>query len=268
MSDLLVMSGVNKGYWRGARQVQVLTDVSLQVGTREIVTVVGARDEGKTTLLKLAAGMERPDEGRVSLDGQDLDGLSALKRERLLGAKIAWVSRERPGIAWTARQYVAMPLTLGRRRHHVGRRALIPLTLGRGRHHVRRQALVALEFVGVARCANQSWEELSNWERTLVGLARAYACRPRLIIIDDLLDGYGMLRMQEIGDILRSVVEELGCGVLMSASGMEAALVADNVWSFGRGRLKPMTSQLGAGGDVIDFPKGVGSGTDSRSVGS
>ncbi len=252
MPDLLVMSGVNKGYWRGARQVQVLAGVSLQVGAREIVTVVGARDEGKTTLLKLAAGMESPDEGQVLLDGQDLDGLSALKRERLLGAKIAWISRERPGIAWTAQQYVAMPLTLGR-----------------GRHHARRRALVALEFVGAARCANQSWEELSNWERTLVGLARAYACRPRLIIIDDLLDGYGMLRMQEIGDILRSVVEEFGCGVLMSASGMEAALAADNVWSFGRGRLKPMTSQPGAGGDVIDFPKGAGSGgTDSRSVGS
>lgn len=102
----------------------------------------------------------------------------------------------------------------------------------------------------------------------LVVLARAYASRPRLILIDDLLDGFGMLRMQEAGDLLRSVVEKLGCGVLMSASGMESALVADSVWSFGKGRLKPMTDQPGAGAEVIDFPKGIGSGVDSRSMGS
>lgn len=253
MADLLVMSGVSKGYWRGARQLQVLIDVSLRMAPGQIVATVGARDEGKTTLLKLAAGMTHPDEGQVLLDGQNLAVLSPKERDRLLGEKVAWIGRERPGIDWTAAQYVAVPLTMGR---------------GYGNRKARRLARAALEFVGAGACADQRWDDLSNWQRMLVGFARAYVGRPRLILIDDLLDGFGMLRMQEAGTILHSIVEELGCGVLMSATGMESALVADSVWSFGRGRLKPMTDQPGPGAEVIDFPRGTEPGTGSRGVGS
>lgn len=253
MTDLLTMRGVSKGYWRGARHLAVLIDVSLRVGRGEIVAAVGARDEGKTTLLKLAAGMEQPDEGQVLVEGQALVDLSAQERERLLGEKITWIGRERPSFAWTALQYVALPLTLGRKR---------------GRSEADRLAMAALERIGVAECAGQRWDELSNWERMLVGFARAYASRPRLIVIDDLLDGFGMLRTQEAGELLRSIIDELGCGVLMSATGMEATLLADSVWSFGKGRLKPMTALPGDGAEVIDFPGGFAPGGGSRSVGS
>lgn len=253
MAELLTMRGVSKGYWRGSRHLAVLVEVSLQVARGEIVAAVGARDEGKTTLLKLAAGMEHPDDGEVLLDGQDLTGLSASERERMLGAKIAWVGRERPGLAWTAAQYVALPLALGRKC---------------GRSEAHRLAMAALERVGAVECADQHWDELSNWERMLVGLARAYASRPSLILVDDLLDGFGMLRTQEAGELLRSLVEELDCGVLMSASGMEATLMADSVWSFGKGRLKPMTTLPGDGAEVIDFPGGLAPDGGSRSVGS
>jgi predicted ABC-type transport system involved in lysophospholipase L1 biosynthesis ATPase subunit len=253
VAELLVMSDVSKSYWRGQRLLRVLANVSLHVGRGEIVAVVGSRDEGKTTLLKIAAGIERPDDGRVILAGQDLAELSARARERLLGCELAWIHRERPGVGWRAREYVALPHAMGRER---------------GRRSARRMAHAALERVGADGCAEQRWGELSNWERMLVGFARAYASRPRLILIDDLLDGFGMLRTQEAGSLLRSIVEELGCGVLMSASGMEATLVADSVWSFGRARLVPLTGALDAGAEVIDFPKGVGPGAGSRSMGS
>lgn len=253
MTDLLAMRGVSKGYWRGARHLAVLRDVSLGVARGEIVAAVGARDEGKTTLLKLAAGMEQPDEGQVLIEGQDLASLSAQERERLLGEKITWLGREQPSMAWTVTEYVALPLTLGREH---------------GRKETDRLAMAALERVGAAGCAGQRWGELSNWERMLVGFARAHASRPSVVLIDDVLDGFGMLRTHEAGELLRSLVEELDCGVLMSATGMEATLVADSVWSFGKGRLKPMTELHGYGAEVIDFPGGFMPGGGSRSVGS
>lgn len=251
MTDLLVINNVSKGHWRGSRKLRVLSGVSLQVGAGEIVATVGARDEGKTTLLELAAGMELPDDGQVLFDGQDLSSLSGSVRERLLGDKIAWIGRERPGIDWTVCQFVALPLRLGR-----------------GHRNALRQALVALEFVGAEKCADQTWDELSNWERMLVGLARAYACRPRLALIDDLLDGFGILRIREANTILRAIVDDVGCGVLLSASGIEATLEADQVWSFGNGQLKPMGDQPGTLAEVIDLPYGSGSrGIDSRRTG-
>jgi predicted ABC-type transport system involved in lysophospholipase L1 biosynthesis ATPase subunit len=253
MTELLAMSGVSKGYWRGQRRLAVLADVSLEVHAREVVAVVGSRDEGKTTLLKIAAGMESPDEGQVSIAGQDVAALSSRERERLLGDAVVWIDRERPGVRWRACDYVALPLTMGRERRRRKARAI---------------ASAALDRFGAGGCAEQCWGELSNWERMLVGLARVFASRPKLVLIDDLLDGFGMLRTEESGDLLRSLVEELGCGVLMSASGLEATLLADTVLSFGRGRLAPLAGGPGDGAEVIDFPGSAGQGSGSRSMGS
>jgi putative ABC transport system ATP-binding protein len=253
MADLLQMSSVSKCYWRGERPLPVLRDVSFEVRPGEIVAVVGARDEGKTTLLKVAAGMERADKGRVILGGRDLATISGNDRERLLGAEVAWIDRERPGVRWRVRDYVSLPLAMGRER---------------GRRKARASAMAALERVGAAGCADQRWGELSNWERMLVGLARAVVSRPRLILIDDLLDGFGMLRTQEAGDLLCSLVQELDCGVLMSSSGLEATLLADTVLSFGCGRLTPLAGGPGDGAEVIDFPAGAHPGASTRGVGS
>ena len=70
----LVLEGVWKGYSHGGQWTGVLEDVSLEVVRGEIVAVIGSRLEGKTTLLKIAAGVESPDRGTVSLGGQALPG--------------------------------------------------------------------------------------------------------------------------------------------------------------------------------------------------
>jgi ABC-type Mn2+/Zn2+ transport system ATPase subunit len=116
--------------------------------------------------------------------------------------------------------------------------------------------MAALERVGVQDVARRRWAELSNWERVLVAFARGVASQPRLMIVDDVIDGFGMSKTREAGELLSSLVQELGCGVLMSVSDPEAALVADRVWSFDRGALKALSGAAGTQADVIDFPRG------------
>jgi predicted ABC-type transport system involved in lysophospholipase L1 biosynthesis ATPase subunit len=254
MGELLAMSGVCKGSWDGRRPVQVLTGLSLTVDQGEIVAVVGSDGIGKTTLLEIAAGIQLPDEGEVRLGDRDLASLSSRERERLLGYEIAWTDRKEPRLPWKARDYVALPLALGRRR---------------GRREARRLAGRALERVGIGACAERRWGELSVWEQVLVGFARGIAGRPRWIVADDLLDGLAVRQTQEAGDLLRDLVEELGCGVLMSADDLETALVADRIWLFERdGRLRLMSDQTGGEATIIDFPNGGSQGRSSRSVGS
>src|ERR1700677_4318821 len=84
MDELLRLSAIRKSYRRGPRRLAVLADVSLTVAAREIVAVVGSRYEGKTTLLKIAAGLERPDAGEVWFGDQELSRLRAREREGLL----------------------------------------------------------------------------------------------------------------------------------------------------------------------------------------
>jgi ABC-type Mn2+/Zn2+ transport system ATPase subunit len=172
----------------------------------------------------------------------------------LLGSEIAWTDREGSGIRVQVRDFVGLPLTMGRRH---------------GRREMRGLAQAALERVGVPGCAEQRWEDLSNWERVLVGLARGIVGRPQLLLVDDLLDGLGLIRTQEAGDLLRSLVAELGCGVLMSVSDPGVGLVADRVWSFRRGGLELMSDQARVtDAEIIDFPKTAWRGGDSRGVGS
>lgn len=240
-SDLLSVSGLCKSYRRGDRYVRVLDGVDLTVRAKEIVAVVGSRGEGKTTLLRIVAGLEKPDSGEMWLGDVELTACSDDERVELLGREIAWVHREGTGLNFKMLEYVATPLTMGRR-------------------HRKRQAeslaMEALERVGAQGCAGLHWGDLSNWERVLVGFARAIVRKPRLMIVDDVIDGFGMTKTREAGELMLSFVGDLGCGVLMSASDLEAALLADRVLRFdGRG-LKAMSHESGVDADVIDLHDG------------
>ncbi|HXB64884.1 MAG TPA: ATP-binding cassette domain-containing protein [Solirubrobacteraceae bacterium] len=236
MGELLSLEGVCKGFRRGGRRVSVLTDVTLAIGSGEIVAVVGPRHAGKTTLLKLAGGLEESDAGIVRFADLDLAGCSDEERSRLLGHEIAWVHCESTRVKFQVLDDLALPLVMGR---------------GHGRREAEDLAMEALERVGMAECARRRWEELSNWERVLVGLARGFACRPRLMLVDNVIDGFGMMKTKEAGDLLLSFVADTGCGVLMSASDIEPAIVADRVWGFEGQRLKLLSDLAQRGAKVI-----------------
>jgi putative ABC transport system ATP-binding protein len=239
MGELLRLHGVSKSYRRGERRLRVLADASLEIGPGRIGAIVGARDEGKTTLLKIAAGIERPDAGEVWLGDVDLAQLSDEERSRLLGGEIAWTHHEGTGVKLEVLDYLGLPLAMGRRR---------------GRREARSRAMKALERVGAARCARHRWAELSDWERVLVGFARGIVCEPRLLILDSVIDGLGIRRTREAGELLLGLAGELKCSVLMSCTDLEAALIADRVWSLERGQLSPLSEQNFMEAEIIEFP--------------
>jgi ABC-type lipoprotein export system ATPase subunit len=251
----LSVERVWKGYRRGPEWTEVLANVSLDIEPGEIVAVTGSRFEGKTTLLKIAAGLERPDEGTVSLGGRQLgDGRDGAEN-RLLGRKIRWIDGHGPKLKLDVVKFVGLPLAVQ----------------GTKRGEAERAAAQALERVGAKRCLGRRWGELSNWQRVLVGLARGFAGGPRVVVMDDLLDALGGSATQEASDLLRALVEasEPRCAVLMSTSDLESAIFADRVWSItGKRSLKLMAGRQ-TDGKIIPFPDGdrttVGG---SRRVGS
>jgi predicted ABC-type transport system involved in lysophospholipase L1 biosynthesis ATPase subunit len=240
MGELLSLGGIHKSYRRGARRLPVLADVSLEIRPKEIVAVVGPRHAGKTTLLKIAAGLEKPDAGTVRLGALDLVGCSDEERSRVLGHEIAWIHCQSTKVKFVVLDDLALPLVMGR---------------GHGRREAEDLAMEALGRVGTPECARRRWDDLSNWERVLVGFARGFACRPRLMVVDDVIDGFGMSKTREAGELLLSFAEETGCGVLMSASDVEPALVADRMWGFEREQLKLMSDLTRGDAEVIPYPE-------------
>ena len=251
--EALSVEGVWKGFSCDGRWTGVLEDVSFQVGQGEVVAIVGGRLRGKTTLLKIAAGIERPDRGEVSLGSQRLAGLRERAWARLLGHEIVWIDRDGPKIEVEVSRFVGWPLALH----------------GRGARYSERMAARALERVGAQECVGRRWAELSNWQRVLVGLARGFAGTPRVVIIDDLLDALSGRDTEEASDLLRSLVQESEprCGVLMSASEEDTAIFADQEYSLTRkGRLKLLSGRPSGGADVKPFPRPAES-QDSPGVG-
>ncbi len=241
---LLALTGVSRSFRRGRHELRVLADVSLQLSAGEIVAVQGQRGAGKTTLLKIAAGMEPPDGGRVSFDGWDLTSLSDVQLSRLLGEQIGWVQSSGPESRVQVLDYVALPLLIS-----LGDRAAYT------------RAEQALERVGVADCARQPWETLSDGERGLVGIAHAIVRSPRLLLVDDVTTILGIRETHALSQLLRSIASESAIGVLMTVSDAAAAQYADTMLALAGGRLSgpaalaPETTDPPeeGSGDVIDL---------------
>jgi predicted ABC-type transport system involved in lysophospholipase L1 biosynthesis ATPase subunit len=240
MGALLTVAGVSKGFSRGGAWTGVLDGVSFEVEAGEVAAVVGPRLAGKTTLLQIAAGVLAPDGGSVTLRDAELTALPERRRTRLLGHEIVWIDRAGPGLDVEVSRFVGWPLVLH----------------GRGRREAERMAAAALARVGASECAGRTWRDLSDSRRLSVGLARAFAGSPSLVVVDDLLDGLSGRAAEDASDLLRSLVEESSprCAVLMSASEIDSAVFADRLFSLARtGTLRPLAGVPDGDAEVIPF---------------
>jgi ABC-type lipoprotein export system ATPase subunit len=224
MIPVLRLVGVWKWFERGGVRVSVLEDVSLEVRAGQVAAVVGGRGRGKSTLIRLATGMLRVDRGSVSVDGRELGGLSDRDLEELLAREIGVAARggeQRLNV----RDYVEMSL-VATRQHS-----------GRERERLVKDVLAELEISG---CAGSRWAELSDWQRVQVEFAQAIVRRPKLLLVDDLVDGMGFDQKRAAMDLMEGFARDRRCGVLMAVSDHAAALRSATVWQLSHGRLELM----------------------------
>jgi ABC-type glutathione transport system ATPase component len=254
MTPLVSFVNVSKRYTDGWREIVALDRVSLEIEAGVSVGVYGARRSGKSTLLRLAAGILAPDSGSVRFDGRDTAQMTLAERGRLLRGSIAFMTAGdwRADPRETVVDHVASALEVD----------------GVARAEARRRALGFLEEVGVSVSdAAETAASLSLAEGTRVMLARALARGPRLLVLDDspamptLHDRdrfYALLRSaaRERSMALMMAAEEMaalqGVGVLMSIAGGELCSTSERGTLL---RLPPRGSDARSGASVLD---GVG----------
>jgi len=152
----------------GGELITVLDRVDLRIERGEFVAILGPSGSGKSTLLGLLAGLDRPSEGSVALDGVRLetlgeDELALLRREKL---GFVFQSFQLLGNL-TARENVLLPLELA------------------GRRHAGARADELLERVGLEKRGHHYPSQLSGGEQQRVALARAFGPRPSLLLADE-----------------------------------------------------------------------------------
>lgn len=237
---LLSLTSVSVSYARGDRAVPVLRDLSLDVDRGELVAVYGKQASGKTTLLKVAAGLLRPDGGRVAFAGDDLTELPPTDVQRLQGSEIGWVAPRDPEDS--------EPPTL----LHIA----LPLYGRHGARTARRRAAAALDRVGAAHCADRRRRDLIDTDRALVLIAQALVHEPQLLVVDDPTYGFSVTDRHRVVALLRSIADEDGIGVLMAVPEMAAMLTAHTVHSLHNGRLVGGGQPQADRDNVVRLPRG------------
>lgn len=216
---LLVLEHVSKTYRRGHREQHALRDVSLELAAGEIVGVWGRRFSGRTTLLRVAAGLERPDGGRVLLDGIAV----AEHQEGALRRRVAYCHTSfAPAHAELVVEHVAVPLLA------VGTRI--------DRACTRAQAM--LDRLGAGACAELRPHELGQGELVRVVLARALLQRPELLLIDEPTSGVDLLERDDLLTTLRVIAKDERVAVLLTASDTAGVAGADRALSIDGGALR------------------------------
>jgi putative ABC transport system ATP-binding protein len=234
---LLSLAGVTKRFARGYREVEALAGIDLDVEPGDFVAIWGGSRSGKTTLLRVAAGIEAPDAGSVTFDGHDLAIGSRRSRARLLLTDI--------GCVWQTGRITRGLSVLD----HVA----LPRFKERTHAQARREAHEMLERVGTPQGATARWHELTDGERTRVALAHALIRRPRLLLADEPTANLNMIEREQVLGVLRSVADEAGVAIVMTAPDAPNLLQSHRLMSLDGGRLiKPRSEQRGT---LIDFPR-------------
>jgi len=234
--SLLVLDRVSKRYPGRRRTAVALDAVSLTVVGGELVCVWGGRGSGRTTLLRVAAGLVRPDSGRVVFDGREL----AAGAEAATGRGLAY----------------AQPQLLGPRRQRLLDRLAVALVAGgSGRREARSRAGAALERVGAGDCRDAHLGELDATESVRAGIAQALLAEPRLLVVDEPTAAVPLIERDGVLALLRSVADE-GVAVLMTAGEAIALAGVDRALTLSGGRLR---SDVAPGrATVIPLPRARG----------
>jgi putative ABC transport system ATP-binding protein len=234
MSSLLELDRVSKCYRHGSLAQQALREVSLELDRGELVVIWGLRRSGRSTLLRIAAGVEAPDSGVVRFHGRQLSG-GALEQ----------------GIAYCLRDL-----------HGTGGRPVVDelmfsqLALGASPAQAKDRAWASLERAGAGRCAQLRPFELDSAEAVKASIARALVREPSLLLIDEPTSGVDLLQRSGIFALLRSLAGE-GIAVLTSTSvGDSTGLYgADRVLALSDGQLRGEVAPELA--PVVELPQRV-----------
>jgi ABC-type multidrug transport system ATPase subunit len=214
--SLFALEHATKRFTSGQRETLALRDVSLELRAGECVAIYGLRRSGRTTLLRVAAGILPLDAGVVRLEGCDL----AERTGQVLGVEIGYYSA------------VFDPAHGGSVVDHV---ALALLARGVGRTRARAQAEEALERAGASDCAHLDPRDLHVDELVRAGIARALVPAPRLLLLDEPTNGVDVHERDAIVALLRGLADR-GTAILMTAG--EPLAGPDRVLALDGGQLR------------------------------
>lgn len=205
----------------GGRRVTILDDVSLSIPPKQMVAVMGPSGSGKSTLLGLIAGLDRPTEGAIVLDGIDITTLSESRMAKFRRMKIGYIFQSFHLIpTLTALENVLVPLELA------------------GDAAAKDLAVELLHAVGLQDRVHHYPVQLSGGEQQRVAVARAFACRPPILLADEPTGNLDSQTGRHVMDLLLSLHRDYGTTLVLVTHDRAIASLMHRVIALRDGRIE------------------------------
>lgn len=199
-APVIRLQDVRKEYVVGDSHIHALDGVSLTVSPGEFVCISGRSGSGKSTMLNMLAGLEKPTSGEIVILDKHIENMSESARIRFRRQYIGFVFQSYNLMPqYTAVENVELPLMLR----------------GVGRKERRRQALAVMEQVGIVSHAEHKPSELSGGQQQRVGIARALITKPPIVFADELTGNLDTKTSAEIMDLLTGLFRSSGTTFLL-----------------------------------------------------
>ena len=194
-APVIRLQDVRKEYIVGDSHIHALDGVSLTVSPGEFVCISGRSGSGKSTMLNMLAGLEKPTSGEIVILDKHIENMSESARIRFRRQYIGFVFQSYNLMPqYTAVENVELPLMLR----------------GIGKRERRKQALSVMEQVGIVSHAEHKPSELSGGQQQRVGIARALITRPPIVFADELTGNLDTKTSAEIMDLLTGLFRSSG----------------------------------------------------------
>ena len=212
--------GLTRRFRSGARTITVVNDVNLAIARGEFVAIMGPSGSGKSTLLALLAGLDRPTEGSVVVDGEPIEAMSESRLALLRRRKIGFVFQSFHLLAnFTALENVMLPLEL------------------LGAPSPRDRAAELLGRVGLGDRGHHYPSQLSGGEQQRVAIARAFANRPSILLADEPTGNLDTANGSKIFDLLLALNRQRGTTLMLITHEQALAAAADRQIVLNGGRI-------------------------------
>ena len=206
--EVLRAESISKIYCQNAVSLQALRSVSVTIQKGEFVAILGRSGSGKSTLLNILAGLDKPSEGKVYIDGTDIFHLSEEKRTLLRREKIGFVFQEYELLhALTVTENIRLP-ELKANADYVGE---------------------LLDALGIRQYETCYPDQLSGGEQQRVSIARALINHPPILFADEPTGNLDSKTERIVIDLLKNLAEKYGTSILMVTHNEDLVKDADHV---------------------------------------
>ena len=227
---MLVVEDITKRY----HYIQALSGISLEVSRGEILTILGPSGCGKTTLLRVIAGFERPDEGKVLIDGLDVS--SPEKMTPVYKRNLSMIFQD---LALWPHMNVIKHISFVMDKDRSPRSTL------------EEKIQKVLKKVNLSGYDNRYPNKLSGGEKQRLAIARALASNPAYLLMDEPFTNLDHMLKDELHDVIVTLKDNAKMGIIYVTHNIEEAVtIADRMVIMNQGRIE----QIGSKEDVLSNP--------------